>query len=63
MFSPQTRITREGGGPDLWSADGRMALIWIPAFAGKTGGGGRDWDEEEDEGKGTGRNAFRGLNP
>ncbi|MEY4257071.1 MAG: hypothetical protein RLZZ141_2298 [Pseudomonadota bacterium] len=32
------RIPREGGGPDLRSADRRLALFWVPAFAGNTGG-------------------------
>jgi len=36
---PLLRIPREGGGTDLWSADRRLALFWIPAFAGKAGGG------------------------
>ena len=33
---PLNRIPREGGGPDLWGSKVRLALFWIPAFAGNT---------------------------
>ncbi len=33
---PLNRIPREGGGPDLWGSEVRLALLWIPAFAGNT---------------------------
>ena len=34
VLSP-IRIARAGGDPDLSSAIGRLAHVWIPAFAGK----------------------------
>lgn len=33
--APHIRFPREGEEPDLRSAHGRLALIWIPTFAGK----------------------------
>jgi hypothetical protein len=33
---PQSRVPREGGDPEVSRTDRPLALIWIPAFAGKT---------------------------
>jgi len=43
---PLLRIPHEGGSPDLWNTIGRLALFWIPAFAGNSDGG---WVRNEDE--------------